>query len=39
MAGISVWAGADLYWALAEIVAGLVGPVLYASVLLIEILR
>jgi len=32
-------AGGGLYWALAEIVCGLIASVLYAWVLLIEILR
>jgi hypothetical protein len=41
VAGASLWAGAGggLYWALAEIIVGLVASVLYAWVLLIEILR
>jgi modulator of FtsH protease len=41
VAGASTLAGVggDLYWALAEIVCGLVASVLYARVLLIEILR
>jgi hypothetical protein len=41
VAGISLWTGAGggLYWALAEIVSGLIASVIYAWVLLIEILR
>ena len=41
VAGISTWVGAGggRYWALAEIVSGLIASVLYAWVLLIEILR
>ena len=41
VAGASTWAGAGggLYWALAEIVCGLIASVTYAWVLLVEILR
>jgi hypothetical protein len=41
VAGASTWAGVGggLYWALAEIVCGLIASVTYAWVLLIEILR